>query len=1372
MKVLLPKHDPLTIDRGLILFLVTGDEIAREGLNREMKTISEYLAVSQSDADRDFNIFSSRRSPGTCEWTLNTAQFQKWQDKTLPESGVLWLHANPGTGKSVLSAYLIRHLLDRKAAVQYFFFRFGEQRKRSMGALFASLSIQLARSFPKYRQALIRLKNSGFDPKNSVGWKDSWSEFWKLSLYSLDLGTPIYWVIDGVDEAELPEAVFEALHSINSSVTPIRVLLVSRWTTTLSMNFEKLRSKVPSSIMSVDNSLGDIRAYAEQELSLLGWAQDVTEEVLEKIVKQANGNFLWVHLAMEEIKTCDTLESAETVLHELPDGMEALYARMLAIIRPEQKKRLDTKLQRFLFIWAIYSTTAISLDEMLEALKPEWKQLLNPPHTYSNLCGHFLVIERDNCIRFIHETARDYLKTKSALKDDLEPYQAHYDIFRKSILAFTTSDLLLPQQSDSNNLKAVEYRATSWAYHLSHISIAKHSELALGALVEFFSGTGVFNWIWAVASLKKLNTLIEVSRRLSNFTQRLHQKEGSESSPYPMLADIELLQMWTRDLLKLVAKFGNNLLQQPTAIYDCIPSFCPRGSGLHRASQNTLRPSITVTGQTEDWDDCLSRVSVGSDHQAMMLTCSKDYLAILDTSGSTSIWDCVTFEELHKIPHGEIVDNICFSRSGDLFASYGSDTTKIWNVSSRQLVRCIPNTFEDEPMDFCFAEEDSKLLVALGNHEVIFTPVDGDETSWKSHDVVLDQGEHDFDDVYLTLPTAVSFSPDCSKVAAIYRRFPLTVWSLESQRKPWWLRAKQATGGEPNPGAIFVTHMQWHPNSKDILAILRNGTIVKWDTMEERQQELRAWKASPSIIECSPDGRVFATGDMNGTIKLYDYHTFAQLYQLSAHLQAETLRFSLDSRRFFDLRANYCTVWEPNILVRLSNTDDHLSDAHSESCSIAQSNPHSEGFIDTVAPITALGAVETGKRGLVCVGTSQGELEVHDHLTGAKAGVKRISKYYSTERVRSLTWSGDGSRFAQLEGENLLNIYSVTTSRSDKSTPYWKTKFAKEIKLPFEPGGVEQTLFSPSGLLLLISLPTTVQLWSMTSYEQILTFRLSESTRWVQHPIRRDQVLSVTQTTITAHTWDDLSDCLTWHISTSSTGNKIALSSAKAKISTDDFESDIGKAHEVLDKAVLTHSKAHLILTISRQQYARRSRRYVILDLTPLHSHLRRNSDSTGTILEIPLPESITLKLERPLNILDTDKLIYVDRAFWICSVHLHELLQPPSPSPSHVLSFPKLKLEENLKGTGFSNVAKEPKEVNKEKEGVEVKGQDNDNDQQNETKNDGKSKKLKIPGRRHYFIPRDWITRDTLDLLHLAADGTMVLPRHGEVVVIRSTLR
>lgn len=64
---------------------------------------------------------------GTCQWLLHEKCYCEWRFRQ--GSGLLWLSADPGCGKSVLASYLVSHLKDRESSrqdpeiVSFFFFK-------------------------------------------------------------------------------------------------------------------------------------------------------------------------------------------------------------------------------------------------------------------------------------------------------------------------------------------------------------------------------------------------------------------------------------------------------------------------------------------------------------------------------------------------------------------------------------------------------------------------------------------------------------------------------------------------------------------------------------------------------------------------------------------------------------------------------------------------------------------------------------------------------------------------------------------------------------------------------------------------------------------------------------------------------------------------------------------------------------------------------------------------------------------------------------------------------------------------------------------------------------------------------------------------
>jgi hypothetical protein len=87
-----------------------GKQNANKGLKDEIDKVSKELKCLQILRTSDYEQFKDRnpdRLEGTCEWFLQHERYHEWQQK---ESGLLWVSADPGCGKSVLA----RSLIDRE----------------------------------------------------------------------------------------------------------------------------------------------------------------------------------------------------------------------------------------------------------------------------------------------------------------------------------------------------------------------------------------------------------------------------------------------------------------------------------------------------------------------------------------------------------------------------------------------------------------------------------------------------------------------------------------------------------------------------------------------------------------------------------------------------------------------------------------------------------------------------------------------------------------------------------------------------------------------------------------------------------------------------------------------------------------------------------------------------------------------------------------------------------------------------------------------------------------------------------------------------------------------------------------------------------
>ena len=74
---------------------------------------------------------------------------------------IIWLHANPGTGKTVLAAHVISELQEFQVECAYYYFHIGNKTARTLADLLRSIAYQMALSNAAIRERLVDLCREG-----------------------------------------------------------------------------------------------------------------------------------------------------------------------------------------------------------------------------------------------------------------------------------------------------------------------------------------------------------------------------------------------------------------------------------------------------------------------------------------------------------------------------------------------------------------------------------------------------------------------------------------------------------------------------------------------------------------------------------------------------------------------------------------------------------------------------------------------------------------------------------------------------------------------------------------------------------------------------------------------------------------------------------------------------------------------------------------------------------------------------------------------------------------------------------------------------------------------------------------------------------
>ena len=1071
-------------------------------------------------AEDELKIFRGRTLSGTCQWITHKREFQEWAEgnKTSESSSIFWLVGLPAMGKSVLASNVIDYLQSKSADknCQYHFFSGSHQNKRTAAYCLRSIASQLALMNDDFRGRLVSLREeSGISfSSQDQNFSVVWEKIFEGIIFRMKM-EPLYWVLDAFDEADVPQLLINNLIKIRSS-TPIKIFITSR-PTRIPAGHATHGSLINTCFLSEDDTRSDIQAYVRNAVreALPDDEQQIRDDIIEQVLSKAGGSFLWVKLALETLHdNWHTQDDIRKALTEMPKGMEYLYTRMREKIEA-QSPRLQLMAKRIL-TWTACCWRPLGIAELQTALEPEFSGFVRLQETIVQICGNFISVDNDK-VSLIHITARQFLLNgrdgAPAFIDSGEGHEhiaivclAHLSdekwkrIFKTIETSTITATGTAPKK---NRLLLAEkgnpflgYSVCYYAYHVSQSSL--YSE-RLPAVLKIFFTKYCLSWIEAIALSRNLRYLTRSARYLKAYAKRRSRRPNvNDSGSLLSLRDSSSddssnIHLWAVDFIRIVGKFGPNLIQNPSSVYRLIPPFCPRASMIGTMCGPQER-SICVTGLlSEGWDDCLATVSVGKEEVASkVLATDTFFLTLVPSSGTVVVWHAETCEEARRIQHGEYVSFMELNRSHTLLVTAGSESYRVWDVSTGRQLYWLEKQSRALTMAIAFGNTESELVVCLDDCSVTCYDLETPRQKW--------QFTVPTDEEHLGCPLIMKVSPDLTKLAVAWRgKLPL-VWDLfgTKAQQPLQCRVRSSTDALFSPLTI-----QWQAHANSVLILCHNTKLIEWHIYDEEQHEFD--HVRPHEMTVSQDGNFLLTSNHMGTISVFTFPRLSLIYQLVNENEfIDNLAFSPDAQRFYDIRGSICNVWEPEALVRPDDyeLEDRRSSIMTEPV-IAQDD-------SSQTHVTAL--AHGFADNYYCAGREDGTVCIHDTIEGKK--VRKVSAHSSQSSITILVWS-DSNKFV-VSGDDSGRIVAKRVELKSNSA------FSVFPVLDFrvdEP--VQQFLLNNSETLLLISTSSTDRVWNLKTKKEICCRRWNagQGRRWIQHPFQSELLIWIDPSIVHTYSW-------------------------------------------------------------------------------------------------------------------------------------------------------------------------------------------------------------------------------------------------------------
>ncbi|KAL4967647.1 ankyrin repeat-containing domain protein [Aspergillus stella-maris] len=441
---------------------------------------------------------------GTCEWVLQSEQYLRW--RTDNGSNLLWISADPGCGKSVLSRYLVDVRLREGSpnlSVCHFFFK-----RDDNSSLATALSAILHQLFEQQPDLVGHIMQHW--DINQENLKRDVTRLWEIlqTTTSDSAARSTICVLDALDECDDKDQAILLANLMRfytdarslDSTSKLKFFVTSRpyenienglAAVTVKWPHIRLEDEKNSEIISDEINMV-IQAMVSNLCRDMRVPEEVGGRIVEELSRMDNRTYLWVHLVIDDLRStfASTFRPEGVAIPQLPRSVEDAYSKILqrvVDISPE----VSVVLKLVAGARCALNTLQMGLVEGL-ATKSK-KELRTRANAYADprqvawgirqRCGLFVVVHNDH-IYLTHQTARDFL-----IQDSREGSSRSNSKFRftltevEEIWARVCIDYLLldpdPKRYDescwSQCLK--EYASQNWASHLGKMSASSRAEL-------------------------------------------------------------------------------------------------------------------------------------------------------------------------------------------------------------------------------------------------------------------------------------------------------------------------------------------------------------------------------------------------------------------------------------------------------------------------------------------------------------------------------------------------------------------------------------------------------------------------------------------------------------------------------------------------------------------------------------------------------------------------------------------------------------------------------------------------------------------------------------------------------------------------------
>lgn len=476
-----------------------------------------HLLASMTPNRVDCKKMNPKRAEGTCEWFFTDPTFRRWRDEDT--SGLFWLSAGPGCGKSVLSTALIDedHLETATATLEigaegrgsaslvtsticYFYFKDDDNRRVDGTNALCSLLHQI---FTDPNTKSLVEHGTLFHKEHGNGITNSLSQLWDLLLLcSQESSGPIICLLDALDECKEDSrqdliALLDLFYQSgdHGSQSKLKFFITSRPYGDLEESFECFSEYAAyfrfDGDEKSDDISHDINLVIDQRVQQLGKRRKFTADALKRISDRFKSmgtrTYLWLYLTMsiieKNVSRYSRAAAVEEILSEIQPNLSEVYEKILAATKSpditEQLLQILLAATRPLTLQEANHALTLALERQRPASLDELRSKVwqaDFAQVVKDL-GGLLVQVHDSVISFIHLTAREFLlqRAKDDTASDPHHWQGRFNntpVLNSTIARVCIDQLLIPdipirhEASDVDpSYPFVLYAASNWLHH-------------------------------------------------------------------------------------------------------------------------------------------------------------------------------------------------------------------------------------------------------------------------------------------------------------------------------------------------------------------------------------------------------------------------------------------------------------------------------------------------------------------------------------------------------------------------------------------------------------------------------------------------------------------------------------------------------------------------------------------------------------------------------------------------------------------------------------------------------------------------------------------------------------------------------------------